>query len=114
MTASSQGQNSGQIHRVDKFVVPDAARAEFVERVRGTHEILRTLPGFVRDSVLEKTGGSGEVNFVTVAVWCDAGAVEAAREVVRARHEEAGFSPQEMFARLGITADLAAYEQLDV
>jgi len=68
----------------------------------------------VQDSVLEKTGGPGEFNFVTIAVWESAEAIEAAREAVAAWHEESGFSPHETFARLGIKADLVNYEQIDV
>jgi len=43
---------SGRIYRVDKFVVPDRAREEFIHNVRNTHELLRTLPGFLQDFVL--------------------------------------------------------------
>lgn len=114
MATSPRPQDSRQIYRIDKFVVPDSARGEFIENVRSTHEFLRTLPGFVQDSVLEQTGGPGEFNFVTVAVWHSAEAIEAARETVISRHEEIGFSPHEMFVRLGIKTDLANYRQIDV
>ena len=114
MDASPRPRNSRQTYRIDKFVVPDSARREFIENVRGTHEFLRILQGFVRDSVLEKTGGPDEFNLVTIAVWHDAEAIEAAKEAVISRHEEIGFSPHETFARLGIKADLVNYRQLDV
>lgn len=114
MTASPYSQGPQQIYRIDKFAVPDSARREFIENVRSTHEFLRTLPGFIQDSVLEKTGGPGEFNFVTIAVWHSAEAIEGAKDAVKYRHEELGFSPQEMFARLGIKADLVNYRQIDV
>lgn len=114
MTTAPHLQNLRQIYRIDKFAVPDSARREFIENVRGTHEFLRTLPGFIQDSVFEKTGGPGEFNFVTIAVWHSAEAIEAAKEAMISRHEEIGFSPHEMFARLGIKADLVNYRQIDV
>lgn len=59
---------SERIYRVD-FVVPDHAREEFINRVRRTHELLRTQPGFLQDFVLEQSSGPGEFNFVTVVEW---------------------------------------------
>jgi heme-degrading monooxygenase HmoA len=103
---------SGLIYRVDKFVVPDDARDEFMDRVRGIHAFLRTLPGFVQDSLLEQTGGPGEFNIVTIAVWDGAESFENAREAAAARYRETGFDPQETIARLGIRADLATYKQI--
>lgn len=113
MIASSHSQNPQRIYRIDKFVVPSSARSEFIEKVRSTHEFLRTLPGFIQDSVFEKTGGPGEFNFVTIAVWESAEAIDAAKKAVMAKHEDIGFSPDEMFARLGIKADLVTYKQID-
>lgn len=109
---TSTSQNQPHLYRVDKFRVPPAARAEFLARVRSTHELLRTLPGFMQDSVLEQTGGPGTFNFVTIAVWGSAEALDAAREVVTAKHNEIGFDPGEMLARLGIEADVANYARV--
>lgn len=49
-----------RIYRVDKFVVPDRAREEFIGKVSKTHEVLRTVPGFLQDFVLELESGPGE------------------------------------------------------
>lgn len=105
---------SRQIYRIDKFVVPSSACTEFLDKVKRTHEFLRTLPGFVQDYILEQTDGPGAFNVVTIAIWDNAEAIEAARKAVMARHEAMGFNPQETFARLGVKADLATYRQLDV
>ncbi len=50
--------NEQPFYRIDRFVVPDAARAEFIGRVRMTHAVLRQQPGFVRDALLEHPGES--------------------------------------------------------
>ncbi len=54
------------VYRVDKFVVPNSARDEFVARVKATHEVLKKQRGFVQDILLEQFAGPGEFNFVTI------------------------------------------------
>lgn len=102
-----------RIYRVDKFVVPQAAREEFLERVNATHQILRRQPGFIRDAILEQVAGPGKFNIVTIAEWESQSAIDAAREVVSKVHAESGFNPQETMARLGIEADIANYMPID-
>jgi heme-degrading monooxygenase HmoA len=104
---------SERIYRVDKFVVPDHAREEFMSQVRNTHELLRTRPGFLQDFVLEQSSGPGEFNFVTIVEWDGVESIENAKAAVMAMHKEMNFNPQEMFARLGIKADLGHYRQID-
>jgi heme-degrading monooxygenase HmoA len=101
---------SGAFYRIDKFVVPAAAREEFLVNVMMTHKVLEAQEGFVNHAVLEQVAGPGEFNFVTVAEWESADVVERVRAVVAAAHKAANFDPQEMFARLGIRADLASYK----
>ncbi len=101
---------SGAFYRIDKFVVPAAAREEFLVKVMMTHKVLEAQEGFVNHAVLEQVAGPGEFNFVTVAEWESADVVERVRAVVAAVHKAANFDPQEMFARLGIRADLASYK----
>ena len=57
MSGSLASPNSQPVFRIDKFKVPAGARDEFLERVRTTHQLLRTLPGMVRDEVFEQAGG---------------------------------------------------------
>jgi len=104
---------SRHVFRVDKFVVPEAARQEFLGRVRTTHRILREQPGFVADVVLEQSSGPGKFNFVTEVEWESQSAVDAAKTVVAAAQAQRGFSPQETLARLGIEADLAYYKAVE-
>ena len=104
---------SERIYRVDKFVVPDHARQEFISRVRNTHQLLRTLPGFLQDFVLEQSSGPSEFNFVTIVEWDGVESIENAKAAVMAMHKAMNCNPQEMFARLGIRADLGHYRQID-
>jgi hypothetical protein len=105
--------NGRPFYRIDRFVVPDAARAEFIGRVRMTHEVLRQQPGFVRDALLEHPGEApGESVILTIAEWRNLAVTEGARAAVAALHIRENFSPQELFARLGIKAELGNYGPL--
>ena len=105
---------SGRIYRVDKFFVPDAAREEFIGRVRTTHEALRTVPGFLQDFVLEQASGPSEFNFITIVEWAGSESVETAKATVAARHKEMNFNVQEFLVRLGIKADIGTYRDTGV
>jgi heme-degrading monooxygenase HmoA len=102
-----------RVYRVDKFRVPDAAYGEFLARLHETHQFLRTQPGFIEDCVLEQTGGPGTFNFATIVIWENAAAVATAKAAVAEWRQRTGFDPHEMFARLGLEADLANYEAID-
>ena len=100
------------IYRVDKFIVPENAREEFLSKIMETHRILRTQPGFLQDSILEQTGGPGKYNIVTVAEWKNQESIDAAKKVVQKEHAKNGFSPQQTMQRLGIQADIANYKSV--
>lgn len=101
------------IYKVDKFVVPSEARDEFLLEVRRTHGLLEEQPGFVRDLILEQSGGPGRFNFVTMVEWRSEEAILDARGVVNDMHERHGFDPEELFERRGIEADIATYVRDD-
>jgi hypothetical protein len=109
----SDKESAGAVYRVDRFAVPVAARQEFLSRVRPTHELLRTLPGFVQDLVMEQPAGPGESNIITLVEWQGEEFIESARAAVAALHKEMNFSPQELFERLGIRADRGDYRPVD-
>ncbi|WP_434341092.1 antibiotic biosynthesis monooxygenase family protein [Motilimonas cestriensis] len=100
------------IYRVDKFIVPESSRDEFLSRILDTHKILRVQPGFIQDSVLEHTEGPGRYNIVTVAEWESQEAINSAKNVVQAEHAKSGFSPQQIMDRLSVQADIANYTRV--
>ncbi len=103
---------STRVYRVDKFIVPQPAFEEFVNKVKLTHEVLRKQPGFLQDFLLEQTGGPGEFNFVTIVEWESQEFVEQARTAVMALHKSINFNPAELVDRLGIKGDIANYKQI--
>lgn len=100
------------IYKVDKFVVPESARDEFMMNVGRIHQLLRQQPGFTYDLVLEKQSGPGTFNIVTLVAWQGADAMAGARTAVTEMNERTGFDPQELMARLGVTADVANYSEV--
>lgn len=105
----SSANHATSLFRVDKFIVPTEARDAFMEKVEATHAILRRQPGFVRDMLLEQTGGPGRFNIMTLVEWTDAAAVEGAKVAVQAMHALMDFNPPVFMATLGIEADLGQY-----
>lgn len=97
------------VYRVDKFIVPAAARHEFMARVAMNKDMLQAMPGCRQNLVLEQVAGPGAFNVVTFVEWHDAEAMENARATVMARYKEMNFNPQDLIVRLGITADVANY-----
>lgn len=106
-------EQTGRVYRTDKFVVPAEAWDEFLEKVRITHTLLRTQPGFVRDLLLEQTGGPGEFNLVTVVEWEGPEFIDGARAAVAEKHRADGFHPQDLMRWLGIRADMGSYRRID-
>jgi heme-degrading monooxygenase HmoA len=100
------------IYRVDKFVVPEATREEFLQRVFETHDILRRQPGFLRDAILEQISGPGRFNIVTIVEWESQAAIDSARAAVEAARAASGFNAKETMARLGIEPDMANYKHV--
>jgi len=97
------------LYRVDKFIVPEAALPEFMQRVEETQTVLRQQPGFVRSVILQQCDGPGRFNIVTFVEWESGAVLAEVREKVAAFHRERGFDPQAYCALHGITADIGVY-----
>jgi antibiotic biosynthesis monooxygenase (ABM) superfamily enzyme len=101
-----------RVYRLDRFTVPVSAREEFLEQVRRTHQVLRGLPGFIEDVVLERAAGPSQFNVITMVVWANQAAVDDARVAVSVAHRQAGFNRHELLSRLGVEADVASYSEV--
>jgi heme-degrading monooxygenase HmoA len=101
--------SSAKFYRLDRFVVPDAAQEEFLARLHASQQFLRSLPGFLQDFALQQNAGNGMRHYVTLAEWTDAAAVDVARAAIHAWYASTQLDPQELFARLGVTAELGNY-----
>jgi hypothetical protein len=78
------------------------------------NEILRAIPGFVEDCLLEQLGASGDSKIVTIAVWENEQAFSSAKTIVQEHYKKIGFNPIEVIKRLGVEADMDAYTKLEI
>jgi heme-degrading monooxygenase HmoA len=97
------------VYRIDRFVVPTAAREEFLKNIARVHAVLREQRGFIWDAILESDAGPSEFNIITIAEWENAEVMEPAKAAVMTSHRAANFDPQEMFRRLDIRMELGNY-----
>lgn len=102
--------NAARVYRLDKFVVPNPARGEFLARVRETHQLLKELPGFIRDFLMERSHTDDSFILVTLVEWQDEESIRNARAAVGDMHRKTGFDTREILARLGIEADIGNYK----
>jgi heme-degrading monooxygenase HmoA len=100
-----------EIVLIDKFVVPEESRPEFLEAVHLSSGFLRTLPGFVEGFVYEKTDGDSRYNIMTTAVWADAEAFQNAKKAVAAEFQKRGFNPPEIMKKLRVEIERAVFNR---
>ena len=107
-----ESSSSQRMYRLDKFIVPNNAREEFLARVKATHQILNEQPGFIQDFLLEQPVDENTFALATLVEWENSSFIESARAVVKEMHQETGFNAQETIARLGIRAELGNYQRV--
>lgn len=96
--------------RIDAFSVPAASRAEFEAAMHRNLAFIEKQQGFVHHIVFEKTTGPTSFDIVTIAVWENQAAIDAASDTVRAYYQQIGFDMPATMTRLGITASLGYYQ----
>ena len=100
-----------QVVFIDRFVVPNAAKAEFLERMKINRDFIKTLPGFIEDSAYEEAGGA-ESHYVTTALWRDEEAIQKAKAAVTAEYQREGFNLPEFMEKLNIKMERGVYKKL--
>ncbi|NOT99366.1 MAG: antibiotic biosynthesis monooxygenase [Sideroxydans sp.] len=113
MNTTASVKPNQHIYRVDKFIVPVAARAEFLGSIQTTQALLKKQQGFVQGRVLEQVSGNGEFNLVTFVEWENQAAIDLAKAAVDAMFKASNYNPAATIQRLGIKADLAFYRQIE-
>ncbi len=107
--SSAKKSNMQQI-LIDKFIVPTEAKEEFLPRLRANLDLIKKQPGFIETTAYEKSGGEGEFNYVTIAVWENEETLTKAKQTVSAEYRKQGFDLQEMLKRLNIKIDRVVYK----
>jgi len=95
---------------IDRFIVPQNAKAEFIRRMTINRNFIKDLPGFIRDEAYERTDEEGNLICITIAVWGSEAALKNAKELVQAEYRKQGFNMPAMLERLGIRMERGQYE----
>ena len=98
---------------IDRFIVPQAAKAEFMERMAINRNMIKKLPGFIRDEAYVRDDEQGQLLCITIAVWESEAALKAARESVQAEYQRQGFNLPAMLERLGIQMERGQFRKLE-
>ncbi len=96
---------------VDKFVVPEESKTQFLEGARKVQSFLKTLPGFVEGFLYEMREGEGRHNFKTTAVWENEEVFENAKKAVAAEFQKPGVDPRVAAKKLNVQSERAVYER---
>ena len=112
MTLSSKAHSSENVIFIDKFLVPAPAMGEFMDRVNINRKMISTMTGFIEDEAYKRKDENGNIIMITVAVWQNMQALQAAKTNVQKRYTQEGFDPAEFMQRLHITMDRGVYEVL--
>lgn len=95
---------------IDKLSVPARAKEEFIQRMSINRNLLKQIPGFIKDEVFVRTEENGDQVYITVAQWESADQLKQARERVEAEYKKTGFNVQEFCQRLNIKMERAMYQ----
>ena len=98
---------------IDKITVPKAALAEFTLRMNINRAFIKTLPGFIGDSVYQSAENPDALSYVTVAIWESEEAIQQAKNAVQAEYKREGFNMPAMLERTGINIERGIYRQID-
>lgn len=96
---------------IDSFIVPEDAKAEFIQQAYQSQEIVKTLPGFVEGYIYEYQTGDSPYSVVTTAVWESSAALANAKRLIGEVYQKQGFNPQAVIQRLGVQMIRATYDR---
>lgn len=107
---TKKSENMKQIF-IDKFIVPEKSKQEFLQRLNINRNFIKNLNGFIKDEAYERTDEHGNLIFMTIAVWENEAVLKKAKEAAQASYKKEGFDITEMFTRLNITMDRNIYKE---
>jgi heme-degrading monooxygenase HmoA len=108
---SQSKKSKMEVILIDRFVIPTAAKSEFLERANINRKFIKTLPGFLGDNVYEEYNGT-ELRIVTVATWASEEAFQNARASVTEYYKLQGFDMPALIKRLHIQMERGIYKRL--
>lgn len=97
---------------IDKFIIPQNAVEEFMNRMNYNRNFIKNIHGFIKDTIYKRTDEKGNLEIITVAEWKDEPALTKAKEAVQTEYKKIGFDAAEMMARLNIKMERGIYNEI--
>jgi predicted ester cyclase len=95
---------------VDKFIIPKNARGEFIQRMQANRNLIKSIPGFIKDEVIAYEDANGNLTLMSIAVWQNQGFLDKAQQLVEAEYKKINFKPAEFTERLNIKMERETYK----
>ncbi len=110
-TTNAKNKENTRLVFIDRFVVPEKAWPDFIERCNYNRGFIKKQPGFIKDAAYEAKDDKGNILFVTTAIWENDEALKKAKETVQADYKRIGFDPGAFMKQLNITMERAIYKE---
>ncbi len=110
MSSSTQADVIAPLYRINKFVVPASARADFVDLVEKTLAVIRSQEGYVKDLFLEQHAGPGKFNFCTMIEFASEEFAPKVAAAIGAFDRSLGIDRAALMEKLGVETDSASYK----
>lgn len=91
--------------RIDRFVVPAAARAEFIALIEGMHVVIGAQRGCVQNRIFSTNESDGFFKVVTLVEWDGSESLIRAKRALMAHHRAIGFDGPSFLARIGASVE---------
>ena len=98
---------------IDRLTVPVNAKDEFIERMNINRAIILNQPGFIRDEIFEPVDTTGDLIYITMAIWENEAALQIARQEVQDAYRREGFDLPAFCQQKGIKIERGIYHQLN-
>ncbi|KAB7530238.1 hypothetical protein F8C76_01640 [Flagellimonas olearia] len=103
-------KSSSKVYFVDRFVVPKKAYSEFLGKMSLSRDVIKKLPGFIKDEVMINDEDGTSVKMVTIALWESLEHFENAKERAFEEYKKVNFDPRTFTQRLGIQREREVYK----
>ncbi|MDB4926824.1 antibiotic biosynthesis monooxygenase [Mucilaginibacter sp.] len=97
---------------IDKFLVPQNAQQEFIERMNINRNFIKDFPGFIEDVAYERTDEQENLVYITIATWENEESLKNAKGLVQAEYQKQGFNMSAMLERLEIKMERGIYKKI--
>ncbi|OOG68507.1 hypothetical protein B0E45_19610 [Sinorhizobium sp. A49] len=110
MSSTSTDGIVAPLYRINKFAVPTAVRAEFVNLVEKTLAVIRSQEGYVKDLFLEQHAGPGKFNFCTMIEFESEEFAPKVAAAITEFDKSLDIDRAVLMEKLGVETDSASYK----